>query len=419
MANPQSTEVQVADHTTETAGRMSLAKKALKLIAVNFFVLVVILATCDLLATVVLFTRDSVKQYLWSHRDNPGVALNRHDLVDFENEQLRAGGIDESQWSPYVYWRRAAMSGKYVNIDADGHRKTWNPPDLPKRPIRVFMFGGSTTWGTGSRDEYTIPSQLSKILARQFGAKVEVVNFGEGGYVNTQELISFIKEIERGNVPDIAIFYDGYNDVFSAFQNGVAGIPQNEINRVREFSLTKSGPRFYLEFVKRSNLFLLFTEGVGYLRHVTNREHWSRAYESRVSNPSTERLITDLLTIYGNNTRVLHAVGHEYNVRVFSFWQPSVYTKPELTASEKGAADWDPVFGQFYGQTSAALTSSPVSKMDSFYNLDGIFNGHPRDDLRRLRPRFRAWERDPRQQDRLGYKRYRHPASSRAASAIE
>jgi hypothetical protein len=356
---------------------MSSTKKALKLIIGNFFVLVLILATCDLLATAILFTRDSVKQYLWARRSNPGVALDRHELIEFEKEQLRAGGIDESQWSPYVYWRRAPMSGRYVNIDADGLRRTWNPAGLPARPIRVFVFGGSTVWGTGSRDDYTIPSQLSKILAKQFGPKVEVVNFGEGGYVNTQELIAFIKELERGNVPQIAIFYDGFNDVFSAFQNGEAGIPQNEINRVREFSLTKSGPKFYKEFVMRSNLYLLFSDGVGYVRHITNHEHYSRAFESRVSNPSNQALIADLLQIYGNNTRMLHAIGGAYDVRVFSFWQPSVYTKPELTSSEKAAEDWDPVLKDFYRQTSQAFDSSPVAKMDSFYNLSGIFNGHP------------------------------------------
>ena len=354
-----------------------MTKKTLKLIVGNIFVLILILVACDLLATVILLTRDSVKQYAWSHRDNPGVPLRGHDLVEFENEQLRAGGIDESQWSSYVYWRRAPISGKYVNIDADGLRKTWNPPDLPPQPIRIFMFGGSTTWGTGSRDDFTIPSQLSKILAARFGPKVQVVNYGEGGYVNTQELITFVKELERGNVPQIAIFYDGYNDVFSAFQNGIAGIPQNEINRVREFSLTKSGPKFYQEFVMRSNLFLLLSQGVGYMKHKSNKERWSRAFESRVSNPSPDLLIADLLKIYGNNTRILQAVGREYNVRVFTFWQPSVYTKAQLTASEKSAADWDPIFGKFYGQTTMALEGSPIPKMDSFYNLGGIFNGHP------------------------------------------
>ena len=360
-----------------TGERTFLTKKTLKLIAGNVFVLILILTACDLLATGILYTRDSVKQYLWSRRENPGVPLKGRDLVDFESEQLRAGGIDESQWSSYVYWRRAPFSGKYVNIDADGLRRTWNPPGLPQRPIRIFMFGGSTTWGTGSRDEYTIPSQLSKILASKFGPKVEVVNYGEGGYVNTQELITFVKEIERGNVPQVAIFYDGYNDVFSAFQNGIAGIPQNEINRVREFSLTKSGPKFYKEFVLRSNLFLLFTQGAGWLQHVTNREHWSRAFESRVSNPSPELLVTNLLKIYGNNTRIVQAVGHEYNIRVFTFWQPSVYTKAELVPSEKSAAAWDPILGDFYAQTTKALAASPLGGMNSFYNLGGIFDGHP------------------------------------------
>ncbi|MEZ5199091.1 MAG: hypothetical protein R2764_22725 [Bacteroidales bacterium] len=29
------------------------------------------------------------------------------------------------------------------------------------------MFGGSTMWGTGVRDEYTIPSLVGELLSRQ------------------------------------------------------------------------------------------------------------------------------------------------------------------------------------------------------------------------------------------------------------
>jgi len=139
----------------------------------------------------------------------------------------------------------------------------------------------------------------------------------------------------------------------------------------------RENPGVPLQFVLRSNLFLLFTQGVGYLRHVSNRERWSRAFESRVSNPSSEVLIADLLKIYGNNTRVLQAIGHEYNVRVFTFWQPSVYTKAQLLPSEKSAAAWDPVFGGLYAQTTKALAAAPIRHMESFYNLDRIFNDHP------------------------------------------
>ena len=42
-------------------------------------------------------------------------------------------------------------------------------------------------------------------------------------------------ELQRGNVPDVVIFYDGVNDVFSTFQNGASGLPQNEASRVEEF----------------------------------------------------------------------------------------------------------------------------------------------------------------------------------------
>ena len=51
------------------------------------------------------------------------------------------------------------------------------------------MFGGSTMWGTGARDACTIPSLLARALQGR-GMSLEIINFGETGYVRTQEVIT-------------------------------------------------------------------------------------------------------------------------------------------------------------------------------------------------------------------------------------
>ena len=168
--------------------------------------------------------------------------------------------LDESaamRWAPYVYWRRQAYESPYINIDGRGIRRTWQsgPETIPKR--RIFVFGGSAVWGSGARDEFTIPSTLAKTLG-QAGVDAEVTNFGESGYVSTQELLTLLLELREGNVPDVAIFYNGPNDVFAAHQQGVAGLPQNEFNRRAEFNLTHPS-RFagILKFSVRSFLLKL------------------------------------------------------------------------------------------------------------------------------------------------------------------
>jgi len=160
----------------------------------------------------------------------------------------------------YSNWHRYPFEGKYINVDKNGRRATWNqdPKDAPGL-IRIALFGGSALWGTGARDGFTIPSYISKMLAEKYPHRFNVVNYGQDGYVNTQEVITLLREIQKDSVPDIVVFYDGYNESFTAFQTGAAGFPMNEDNRIREFNiLHPSRARdFYFEVLSRTNTFQL------------------------------------------------------------------------------------------------------------------------------------------------------------------
>src|SRR3990172_8032862 len=138
-------------------------------------------------------------------------------------------------WRPYVYWRTRALEDPVMNIDADGIRRTWNPEVDPARAVRVFMFGASTLRGHGVRDEFTIPSHTSKRLAAETDVPVLVTNFGQLGYVSTQDLIALVLELQRANVPDVAVFYNGTVDVESAYDQQAAGIPRYEYMRRAPF----------------------------------------------------------------------------------------------------------------------------------------------------------------------------------------
>ncbi len=55
----------------------------------------------------------------------------------------------ENEWRPFVYWRTKPYRGKYVNIDEAGVRRIWHGTSSPvPGQLKVFMFGGSTLWGS-------------------------------------------------------------------------------------------------------------------------------------------------------------------------------------------------------------------------------------------------------------------------------
>ena len=77
----------------------------------------------------------------------------------------------------------------HINV-VDGKRVTWTPPPCSCRRVRVWVYGGSTTWGVGQRDGHTIPSELAR-AAWADGVALEVENRGVGGDAHWEEAQRF------------------------------------------------------------------------------------------------------------------------------------------------------------------------------------------------------------------------------------
>lgn len=238
------------------------------------------------------------------------------------DEAARSAAVD---WTPYVYWRRRPFEGRYTHVDSAGLRRTWNAPAAAVRPHRIFFFGGSTAWGSGARDEHTIPSELSRLIHGR-GFPVEVVNFGETGYVMTQEVVALLLELQKGNIPDIVVFYDGVNDVFSSLQNGRAGFPQNEANRVAEFNLLGSQARL----LKTTGASILARSGIGRLAR-----RLAAANGPAPAEPAPEALVEDTVRVYAANVALVEGLARNHGFRSLFIWQPAVFTKRSLTPYER------------------------------------------------------------------------------------
>ncbi len=281
----------------------------------------------------------------------------------------------EGEWRPYIYWRRKPYHGKYLNIDAAGIRRTWNATSSPAPgQLKVFMFGGSMLWGVGARDDFTIPSIVSKTLATQLQSRVWVVNFAELGYVSTQEVIALLRELQKVNVPDIVVFFDGVNDTFSAFQNGVAGIPQNERDRVAAFDALK---RFSLRpMIERLALYQL-TAAL-----VTAHGGSAPARFGGDDGRSTDALGRATVEVYLQNVNIVEALAQRFGFRAIFFWQPTVFTKKHLSRQERewsgrsGRKFWTsgspgPFFDVVY---EAFWQRTRMGRIDNVYDLSGVFD---------------------------------------------
>lgn len=221
----------------------------------------------------------------------------------------------KTHFEPYIHWRRGKTESTYVNIDENGVRRTVKSPERGAR--KVFVFGGSTIWGTGSPDEMTIPSYLQEFLGHGF----DVYNYGETGYVTTQELNLLLQLLADGDVPDVVVFYDGNNDGYAgAYSPAVPRDPQN----LRERHKAKAKAEgmgdvaaFLLSLYQDSN----YRRLVGWLKNGESGSGW----DQRVKGKEFE-LSRRVLDYYLANVRQVKALGREYGFKTFFFWQPHLFS---------------------------------------------------------------------------------------------
>jgi len=290
-------------------------------------------------------------------------------------------GRVKSQWKPYVYWRRIPYRGEYINIDPDGIRLTTGTDPSPKEAStspKIFMFGGSTLWGWGARDASTIPSLLAKEL-RSKGVVSEITNFGEAGYVSTQEVITLLLQLQKGNIPDLVVFYDGINDTFSAFQHHAAGLPQNELNRVKEFNLSQAEKfqertRIVFQDLTRNLSTVRFLQRL-FGRSVVLGETGSVATASRLNlAPHRGSLAQEVLDTYIGNIELVRALGEYYGFKYLFYWQPTLFQKVHLTNYEREQRD-AVHFEQFFQKTYEVVRRSRLAdkREYNFRDLSLVF----------------------------------------------
>jgi hypothetical protein len=270
-------------------------------------------------------------------------------------------------------WRRAPFSGATINIDDAGVRRT--PGAVCKGgSYKVFVFGGSPIWGTGSPDWGTIPAYLQAGLAKRESQPVCVVNFGESAYVSTQSVITLLTRLHAGDIPDLTLFYDGPNDVYAAFQSGRPTVHENVGSVARIFEHrpeAESNP--FQELLDRSALFRVSRSLVNSLAQAPSPTLLT--YETMGIDRTA--LTEAVVRTYLDNYKVVDALAHEYGFKYAFFWAAHISAgQKHLTAEEETLKrEVDPSLAKLYASVYHTMESR-IPQREHLHSMTPIFDGY-------------------------------------------
>lgn len=228
----------------------------------------------------------------------------------------------------YVLWRHAPYQGRMLAIDQDGVRRTLHT-QCDNTTFTVWMFGDSVMWGAGTPDEDSIPSRVA-LDYEKAGKPVCIVNYGEKGWANTQEMIELIENLKHAaRKPDVVLFYDGGTEAFAAYQSGRADVHSN-YESFRDFldNWVGASEKPGFSYFSHTNTYrLLETIAVKTPFHVEQ-------YTKPVLD--TETLPAAVMKNYLQNMGIVDLLAKQYGFRAIFAWYPNMLVgHKQLTPSEQ------------------------------------------------------------------------------------
>jgi lysophospholipase L1-like esterase len=269
----------------------------------------------------------------------------------------------------YVLWRRAPFKGKFININSDGIRLTPGA-ECSANSYKVFTFGGSTMWGTGSPDWSTIPAYLQANFTALRHGPVCVMNFGESAYVSTQGVMQLILELQSGNIPDLVISYEGANDVYAAYQSG-RSTHQNNHQIAVKFENRKTLPSF-VAWIESTNAFHLSQRLMAILKPPNSAD----LVTYKTMGIDTATLTDSMVETYLGNYKIVNALAQNYGFKSLFFWQPHIamggksLTTEELEMKRR---ELDPTLIEFYESVYRRIQQL-AGKHENLYYIADTFD---------------------------------------------
>ncbi len=241
---------------------------------------------------------------------------------------------------PYVGFRSVERHGRFINVSAEGIRKTVQPELNPDQPVtNIFTFGGSVMFGQGNEDWNTIPSILAQSL-HQSGINARVTNYAAKAHVSTQELLTLLTLLQQENIPDTVIFLNGYNEgtaVRPAGTSARSNVESAEFQLLNRKS-NKLQRAYWLAVLHDSAVvkamkWLLKKAGLYKPASSSSPALRFPLYPDVESSPFAQA--ERLLQVYQTNRLAIDSLAKTYGFNALFYWQPMIAHKNRLSESEK------------------------------------------------------------------------------------
>ena len=291
--------------------RFLLPKNYLKIIAINFTVLLVILFSPALLLRIYRIFNPFFARTLNETSDK------RAYYPTYENKKFSIELLNEYQDIPktnyrsFVGWKRGKVNLKYTNISGPYNARKSTGEGINNS---TWFFGGSTMWGNGASDSQTIPSHFNSITTNP------VYNFGETSWNSRQSLNQLINVIGDEHQPSVVIFYDGVNDVLHQCRSENKLLPSH--SREKYFQNKLKG----LPIIKRiSNTilypYIIFTNKFSIPLPAINKIN-SKFYDCDINQAKAFSIARHLV----NNWRTAYLLSKSKGFKFYGILQPTLFT---------------------------------------------------------------------------------------------
>ena len=243
----------------------------------------------------------------------------------YSAELIDAVASAASTYEPFLGWQAQDYRSEHINVQ-DGERSTYQPiVGEGVRPVHLAVFGGSAAFGFGQRDEHTIASQLAR-LAEDEDLAVRVRNVSATGWVLWQEYLAFERRLAEGERIDLAVFYDGFNELGVQGEAYSPDPSHYDVATLRRIIEDEADRRYedptLLGGVGEVASAYAAASGVGRLAHrLRGGDEAVAPVQAELSEHEAQQRERAALDVYARGVQAIRDLGARHGVEVRFFWQ--------------------------------------------------------------------------------------------------
>ena len=234
-------------------------------------------------------------------------------------------------YEPLTEFKEKPKNSKFVSASELGNRcikiNLENCESAKGGENEIWIFGGSTVFGYGLKNNETIAAYLNELIRDK-----RVINFGQGYYNSNQSRIYFQNLLTFLPKPHAAIFLEGFND----FKN-------NQINNYKSPTKTALSNNYSIlinnrEASTNEKIFKWFKERF-------NRLHFVKLIEqirkNKSFNTNTDSIKVDNLEEAYNtlvnrlmtNFTINKSIGEKFEIKILNILEPIALSKDRYSSS--------------------------------------------------------------------------------------